>query len=320
MRIKSILSWLFFFGLVAVLLVGFSNLQAISDWLRLRDYQPSGRVVGLADDTTMKDGTRRVFYVNHPELDDKQEFNGHCKIAEATIVLGCFVENQGIYLLNVTDKRLGGVIEVTAAHEVLHAMYERLGSDERKKVDKMTADFFASLNDERIKQTVEGYRSRDPGVVPAELHSILGTEVRRLSPELENYYKRYFSDRQKIVNYLEKYEQAFVEIETKAKEYEARLDDLKQTINFNKNEIEARNQEINDMQKQLDALAAANRTEEYNRLVPVYNNLVAEYNNLVSGTKGAINEYNQLVDKLNQLVTRQQELYRAIDSNSINER
>lgn len=320
MRTKNILSWLLFVGLLAVLTIGVLNFQDISDWWKLRNYQPDARIVQLADDTTMDDGTRRVFYINHPELDEKQEFKGRCNTAEQTIVLGCFIENKGIYLLNVTDERLEGVLEVTAAHETLHAMYARLDESERAKVDKMTADYFATITDERIKSTVENYRAKDPGVVPNELHSILATEVRSLSPELEQYYSQYFKDRKKIVSYSEDYEQAFVDIETKGEQYDARLADLKQRIDANKSDIDALGVKIDNEQKRLDALLAANRVDEYNQAVPGYNALIGQYNRVVNQTKQEIKDYNDLLDERNKLVIQQQELYEVIDANSVNEK
>lgn len=321
MKFRYALSWLVFIAVVAGLVIGVSNLQEITDWLRLRNYHPDAQIVRIADSDTMKSETRRVFYNNHPELDGKQQFNGHCRSeAEQTIVLGCFIENQGIFLLNVTDSRLNGVLEVTAAHETLHAMYARLNKNERAKVDKMTTSFFSTLNDERIQKTVEGYRSKDPSVVPNELHSILGTEVRNLSPQLENYYKKYFSDRGKIVDLSDNYEKAFLDIENSAKDYDARLSALKQSIESDEAQLRAQAVALDEKQRELNSLRASNDINGYNSQVPVYNGLVKEYNTLVSRTKQEINEYNSLLSVRNDLVLQQQQLYQEINSNSINTR
>lgn len=321
MKFRYALSWLVFIAVVAGLVIGVSNLQEITDWLRLRNYHPDAQIVRIADSDTMKSETRRVFYINHPELDGKQQFNGHCRSeAEQTIVLGCFIDNQGIYLLNVTDSRLNGVLEVTAAHETLHAMYARLNKNERAKVDKMTTSFFSTLNDERIQKTVEGYRSKDPSVVPNELHSILGTEVRHLSPQLENYYKKYFSDRGKIVDFSDNYEKAFLDIENSAKDYDARLSALKQSIENDEAQLKTQAVALDEKQRELNSLRASNDISGYNSQVPVYNNMVKEYNLLVSRTKQEINQYNSLLSVRNDLVLQQQQLYQEIDSNSINTR
>src|SRR3569832_105079 len=96
------------------------NRWGIYDAVRLHNYQAPAEIAQLASNDAMNDSTRRLFYVNHPELNDKATFSGHCKGSEKTIVLGWYITSQGIYLYNVTDHRLSGIVEVTAAHETLH--------------------------------------------------------------------------------------------------------------------------------------------------------------------------------------------------------
>ena len=123
---KKVISYLFTLSILAAAVLAWSQRQAIYDWYQLRGYQPSNAVVKLATDTTMDDYARKVFYVNHPDIENKSEFSKNCPQAEQTIVLGCYVGNQGIYILNVKESQLNGVEQVTAAHELLDAMYGRL--------------------------------------------------------------------------------------------------------------------------------------------------------------------------------------------------
>lgn len=307
--------------LVAVIAAGIfalTNFQSISDYFRLRGYDPPQRVEELANETTMQSDTRRIFYINHPKLSDKAEFNGECRTTEKSIILGCYVSGKGIFLLDVHEPKLNGVVEVTAAHEVLHAQYERLSDSERQKVDKLTTSFFEQkVDDERIKKTVENYREKDPSIVPNELHSILATEVRDLSPELEDYYRQYFSDRKKIVEFSEQYEQAFLDLEKQANSIESQLSNLKTQIDTNRSQIDALSTELNNEKARLDALLSNNQVEEYNNSVSDFNRRVASYNSLINQTRQLINEYNDLVEEQHSLVLQQQELNEAIDSNSI---
>lgn len=302
---------------MAASIYGITHRQEILDYLALRNYTPSQRVVQVANDTTMRDETRRVFYVNHPELNDKTQFRQNCPSTVHSIVLGCYVENRGIFLLDVTDQRLNGVIQVTAAHEVLHAEYDRLSSAERENVDKMTAAFFSQLSNERIKSTIERYRSKDASTVPGELHSILGTEVRELSPELEAYYSQYFSDRSKIVSYSEGYEQTFVDLSSQVEKYDTQLDSLKETIESNRVEIQGQGNDIERQKKHLDDLLSSGQTEEYNSSVESFNTAVNNYNRLLQITKSLIAEYNELVESRNNIATTEQELAEAINSNTV---
>lgn len=307
-------------GLVSVAILlgsayGITHRQDIFDYLALRNYAPSERIVALANDTTMKEGVRRVFYINHPALSNKVEFRSNCPSTEKSIVLGCYVQHKGIYLLDVEDERLQGVVQVTAAHEVLHAEYDRLSDNERARIDQMTADFFSRLDDDRIKKTIEQYREKDASVVPNELHSILATEVKNLSPELESYYSQYFNNRTRIVEYSENYEQTFVGLDKQVEGYDKELASLKSTIESNNLEIEGLNNEIELQKSRLDALLSSGRTEEYNASVSEFNTRVNSHNALVETTKRLVAEHNAIVEKRNAIATTEQELVEAINSN-----
>src|SRR5688572_281422 len=111
--------------------------QDVIDWWRLRNYTPPAQIVQLADATTMHGKARDLFYVSQPEVNSREQFNQNCTdLSEESLVLGCY-KAQRIYIYGVADQRLSGVKEVTAAHEMLHAVYERLGDDERQQINDM---------------------------------------------------------------------------------------------------------------------------------------------------------------------------------------
>ncbi len=313
---RRVVGLIILLGIVGGGVLAVTQRYSILDWWALRDYTPPARVVTLADQTTMQDATRRVFYANHPELDDKTAFRERCRI-EQSIVLGCYQSRGGIFLLDVTDPRLKGVIEVTAAHETLHAQYERLSSAERDRIDGLTADFLSRLTDERVRKTIEQYRASDPGVVPNELHSILGTEVGDLPPELEQYYRRYFSDRQKIVAFSEQYEQAFVELKDQGKNYDAQLQRLKAEIQADQAKTAALDEQLERQRSELNQLLSSGQTEAYNQRVAGFNALVEQYNALIGDTRALADEHNALVEKRNALITAEQELVQAVDTRSL---
>jgi len=311
-----------FFSLISTLLVvvvpvlAFMQRQAIFDQIRLHGYSAPDSVTQLATDTTMLPSTRRLFYVYHPALDEKSEFNKACRENEQTIVLGCYVEGKGIYLLNVTDSRLTGVEQVTAAHETLHAEYARLSTSERKKVDQMTAAAFAGLTDQRIKDTIELYRKQDASVVPNELHSILGTEVRNLPADLENYYKQYFSDRSKVIAYSEQYEQAFTERKNQIIAYDDQLSALKEQISNLQASLTTQAAELSGERDRLNSLKSSGQVSAYNAAVPGYNAKVNSFNQSIDTLTGLINQYNDIVPKRNAIASEESDLVQAIDSRS----
>lgn len=300
--------------LIAAPIVAFTQRQAISDWYVLRDYTAPSAIAQLADATTMTDQGRRLFYVNKPSLEGRETFSGRCHQGEESIVLGCFIEDDGIYLYNVQDPRLKGVLEVTAAHEMLHAAYSRLGEDERIHIDNLLKDVYRTVTNERIKATVARYEANDASVVPNELHSILGTELTDLSPELETYYRQYFSNRTTIVKLSEQYEQEFATRQAQVTEYDNRMEALKNTISQSNSSLAAQHSELTSQRDTLNGLVSSGDIETYNSMVGDFNRKVNAYNRTVQTAQSRIDEYNELVEKRNALAVEVQSLVEAIDS------
>jgi hypothetical protein len=311
---KRILGVVFTLAVVSLILVGWFQRQYIYDQWRLSNYQPSTEIAALADSTTMTDKGRRLFYVNQPVVVSEADFNESCKTQESSIVLGCYIQNQGIFIFNVTDERLTGVKEVTSAHEMLHSAYDRLSPKEKKRIDQLTSQAYTQLKAERIRKNVENYRSQDPAVVPNELHSILPTEVRELSPELETYYKQYFSDRQQIVDYSERYESEFTKRQASVAELDRQLASLKLTIENERAGLERDYGSLIAEKKRLDSLLTAGDVSSYNRAVPNFNASIAGYNNSVRRVDQDISRYNSLVKQRNAIAVEVQNLAEAIDS------
>lgn len=303
---------------LAVIAGGLYFRQDIFDWYVLRSYQPPAEIASLATDTTMLDTTRKVFYVNKPVIANKETFNQYCRNNnEQSIVLGCYLSGQrGIYLFDIQDDRLSGVKEVTAAHEVLHAVYDRLSNSEREKVNKMLLVAYEGVTSNRIRESVELYRKQDPNIVNNELHSILGSEVRNLPEELEAYYSQYFSKRTQIVAYSERYEQAFVERRNMVRDYDAQLSSLKKDIESMSEELKIENQELTNLRDQLNSLKVTN-IEEHNQKVPEFNSRVNSYNKATDELTAKINQYNDIVQKRNDIVSEESELMDAIDSRQV---
>lgn len=309
--LTSILMVLFAIGLVAV----FRN--DIFDWYQLRGYEPNAEVVSLADNTTMVDYSRKLFYINRPVIADGETFNEHCRGNEHSIVLGCYLSGQrGIYLLDVKDDRLRGIKEVTAAHEMLHSAYERLSSSEKERVNKLLEDAFKDVSNTRIIEAVESYRKQSADIVPNELHSILGSEVRSLPDELEKYYSKYFSNRLKVVGYSEQYEQAFVERRNSVRQYDAELADMKKDIESSGERLNQENADLMKLRDDLNRLRDED-VEAHNALVPDFNARVNKYNREYDELSAKIVKYNDTVQIRNDIVSEEAELIEAIDSRNV---
>lgn len=294
--------------------VAFAERESIFDWWRLRDYTPSQEIIGIADRTTLTDTGRHLLYVYHAQLLNGEDFNSNCEFSEQSIVLGCYVSGQGIYIFNVTDERLKGIHEVTVAHEVLHAAYDRLDSKERSRIDELANQTFLASGSQRIKDTVEAYRKRDPSIVSNELHSILATEVRELPAELESYYARYFKDRLAVVAFSEQYEQAFSERKAKAAQLQQQIESIKQQIQALDQTLSSTRTELQDEFAALESQRASAEANSFNARVRVYNAKVQRYNAQVQQSYALIDQHNVLVVEYNQVVVEEKELIEAIDS------
>lgn len=302
----------------AALAFGFLYNQEIVDWTKLRGYTPDPEIVVLADNTTMVDSARRLFYVNRPTIADKDLFNEHCREDEHSIVLGCYLSGQrGIYLLDVNDDRLNGIKEVTAAHELLHATYERLSSKEKQEVDAMLEDAFTRVTNTRIKESIELYRKKDANIVSNELHSIIGSEVRDLSPELEKYYSKYFSNRLKIVSFSEQYEQAFIERQNAVREYDIELAEIKAEIDSTSNRLNQESSDLTNLKSKLNQLKREDKIEEHNALIPEFNAKVNSYNQDVDELSAKVVKYNETVQTRNNVASEEAALVEAIDSRKV---
>jgi hypothetical protein len=307
--------------LLAVLLlvnvIAWSQRENIADWWRLRNYQPSQDIAVLATDTTMTDYAKHLFYVNHPSLETKENFNMHCSDeSKETAVLGCFRGNrQGIYIYAVTDSRLNGVRQVTAAHEMLHQAYERLSTKERNHIDQLLEDYYKNgLTDEAVKTKLDSYKKQPGTVLVNEMHSIFGTEVRNLPTELENYYKQYFTDRSKVVTDREAYQGEFSRRQQLVEQYDAQLVRLKKQISDNKSTLEQQMNFLNTKEKQINQDISSSNQAAYQSDVQSYNATVATYNSLLITTRNLIAEHNDIVGKRNDIAVQEQELQQALDS------
>lgn len=203
------------------------NRQYVVDQVTVWQYQPSDEVAALAQRSSMSEQAKFYFYASQPTLEDAANFNQKCTRKEQNVaILGCYT-GRFIYIYNVTDEKLDGIREVTAAHEMLHAAYSRLSADEKSRLATLLTDEYDKLkSDERFAEKMAFYARTEPGERDNELHSIIGTEVDSISGELEAHYRRYFIDRGQIVALHHKYEDVFNDLKSQADDLIARMTKL----------------------------------------------------------------------------------------------
>lgn len=176
--------------LLVILIIGVfgvKNAVAIGDWVFLKTHQPSEEIVKLAESAGMSDEGKRLFYRFSPELVDQADLDKYCDIEK----LGC-TDGNHIYILKASTQEDTDRNIVTAAHEMLHVAYSRLGQTEKDALEQQLNDELNSPNANSIKTKLKDYPQED---YYNEAHSFIGSEVGQISPQLEDHYRNYFNDR-----------------------------------------------------------------------------------------------------------------------------
>jgi hypothetical protein len=313
-KLPKILKFLGFVGFI----VGLGYVTVVFryeavDAVRARNFQPSTRVNSLKETISLTDKGNRIFLASKPEADTKAKFSEACPVTEKSLVLGCYSARQ-IFVLNVDEPRLSGVMEVTAAHELLHAAYERLLPWEKTKIDALVDAEFKKVESQRLKDLVGTYKSLKSTNIPNELHSIIGTEVRILSPELESYYSKYFKDRKKIVGLSEKYEGVFTELQQKVEMFDGQIEKLKSQIDVSQALLESDRRSLDSTRTRMNSLLSSGKTVEYNALVGSFNQNVKSFNSKINQLDTLIKQHNDTVNERNAVVIDQRGLSQSLDS------
>ncbi|HVA11102.1 MAG TPA: hypothetical protein VNG32_02960 [Candidatus Dormibacteraeota bacterium] len=303
--------WLVVVGLLVV------NGQSIVDWWRLRGYVPPAAVVNLANEDTMTAYTRHLFYLNRPQLlSSVTSFRGYCPENLGSIVLGCYHPDQdGIFIYNVSDPSLAGVQQVTAAHEVLHAVYARLTSSERANLNSELQSYYDNgLTNTQVKAEVKLYQQTEPGSVMDEMSCTFGTEIANLPAALNAYYSKYFTNRAAIVAHEQNYQAAFSSRQAVVAQDDAQLASLKSQLDSTEAQLTTSLNSLNAQQSNLNSLRNSGNIAAYDAGVPAYNSLVNAYNAQVQVAENLVAQYNQQVAARNQVAGQITTLVTALDT------
>lgn len=294
------------------------NRQMVLDQIALLRYDPPADIVALADRTTMTDTGRKAFYASRPSLEGSQQFGAICgDNEEGTAVLGCYTNRQ-IYIFNVTDPQLDGIRDVTAAHEMLHAAYDRMSQEERTQVDALLeAEYQKLVGDEAFADRMAYYAKTEPGQRDNELHSIIGTEVQSINSELEAHYGRYFANRRAVVQLHDAYSGVFARLKQQSAALADRLDLLATSIEQATEAYNVASRQLNQDINEFNRRASRGEFEDQSEFAAERQLLSARSEDLASDRQAInnmISEYNQLRDNLAAIATQTEALNRSIDS------
>lgn len=305
---------------VAITLFLVLNRQTITDHFYEWQYEPTSEISAFVDRTAMSEKGEFLFYASQPSLEGSQAFNEHCsRLEQSTAILGCY-DGRQIYIYDVPNAKLDGIREVTAAHEMLHAAYIRLSDEKRAEVDMLLEQEYEKLKDDaEFSERMAFYARTEPGERDNELHSIIATEVATINPALEEYYKKYFNDRSKVVALHAQYASVFAELQSRAKELSQRLTQLADTIDA---ETAQYNAAVNQLNQDIAEFKQRAENEEFSSQEELDRELAALTARSVQldGRLAAIQAnrtlYNNLREELITIASESEALNRSIDSSA----
>ncbi|MDH3680031.1 MAG: hypothetical protein OEV40_08810 [Acidimicrobiia bacterium] len=265
----------------------------------------------IAERTTMTEEARRLLALSSPALVELGGLGAACGLEPEISVLGCYRSGQ-ISVLAVTDPRLDGMAEATTAHELLHAAWATFDDAERERLSRLLQTAFDRVATTELIDRLDLYRGRDPASVDGELHSVLGTEIADVGPELETHYRRWFADRAAVVSLTVAVRATFASLEDQVDALDAALSELQARIDGLETTLDADLAALESRSAELEALLAAERFEEYNAGVGPFNEQVRLYNESVADLRTLIDDFNALARERNALAAAYTDLVAQI--------
>lgn len=299
------------------------NRQWISDRAIALQFEPDPELLRYVSAASLTNEGEVYLFASLPEIVPAGEFDRYCSRDEPGIgVLGCYrLAEKRIYLYDVTDERLEAMEPVIAAHEMLHAAWDRFDQATKNDLAEWLEEGFAALPDDHpLHERIASYEANDPNSRIPELYALMGTEISELPAQLEAHYATYFSDRAAVVALADQVYAIFAsfdqELQTLADDLEERsnrIDALKAQYELDAAVLGVDINVYNDRVARYNAgedVSGANRfDDERDELIARQNALKAERDEILA----EINEYNALLDELNILNDQLTELNQGIN-------
>lgn len=300
-----------------VLVWAMLNLQWLEDWWRGKDYQPVGEMLQIRNSLGLTERGEFLFQASTPKLAESDEFNSICRTAEdeEIAVLGCYTD-KNIYVYNITSAELDGIKELTTAHELLHAVWDRMSEEERDEL----ATALRRVSDGADEHFQEELMTYDEAQRQEELFVRAGTEIMNVPTELEKIYAEVFKDQDAIVAFYNKYIAVFRAMEAEMEALEGEMKSVGAEIEGTSNDYERRmgqlNADIASFNACADVAGCFKTNEEFyarrGELLAQQGELNAMYDRI----NQLIDKYNELVLKYNADVTKTNKLNQIMNSNS----
>ncbi len=305
------------FATTAVMLGIYAVVQSrpVQDWWRAARYAEPERVAEIRKDLELTDKGERIFLATQPAVEEAESFNEHCNSHRKDVsLLGCYT-NDKMYIYQVDHEELKDSNKVTAAHELLHAVWARMNDVEREETEKWLR-IIQRQDLDWVEEELSLYNEEER---LEELYTRVGTKLREIPDELEEHYREYFTDRMRIVEFYEAYQAPFEKLKKTNEELKAKIDKLGTEIEQNRAEY---NQRLENLQVGVQEFNACAETEgcfasleEFNKRKASLRQEESELNVWREKVNQQIDENNNLVHEYNTNQLALGELNNALNSN-----
>ena len=295
------------------------NHQYVFDQWNVWQYQPSADITAISNQVGMSEKGRFYFYASRPVVDSATDFNTNCQNKdEKSAILGCYSIGR-IYIRGIANHQLDGIEEVTAAHEMLHVIWERMSASDKQAVGMLLDAEYQKINNPALKERIAYYDKYEPGERLNELHSIIGTEVANVGSDLEAHYGQYFTHRNNIVSLHAGYQQLFDSIKTQSDALITELNtlaiDLKADIAQYNDEAAAISDESNTLKNNANSIdrTSASEVNAFNAKRASLLARITQLENLRVVINGKYDTYNSKLAEYNKLIVRSNELTQSLN-------
>ena len=289
------------------------NYHLAKDFIRSFSYEPTPLVSDLESRLKMTSRGDLIFKASSPMLEEASVFSSHCPSYNPGIsVLGCY-NNDVIYIYKVEAKELDGVIESTAAHEMLHAVWSRYNDADKSRLSPLLEEVY-----NQNKTTLAVIDTYEDSSRSDELFARIGTEIRNIPDELESAYAAFFTNRTNLVGYYEKYHGVFDQLANRIKTLSEEIDGLGKSIEAKTADYTTRSsaltaavQEFNECANTSGCFTSADFVSSRAELTAEQNSLRGLYDEI----NAEVNDYNAKIAEYNQNALKTDYYNNMINSN-----
>ncbi len=293
------------------------NRQLVRDTVAVMMYQPSQEILAINERVGLTDKGEFSFYSAEPEVAGADTFNEDCPRQEPdSPILGCYV-NGRVFIFDITNPQLDGIEEVTAAHEMLHAVWDRTSDEKRAALRPLLLAAYEKGASPELRERFTYYERSEPDQLDNELHSIIATEIMDVGSELETYYQQFFTDRTAVVSLHLKYSTVFAGLKAQTDSlYEelaalsAQIDEDVATYEAAVAQLSADMNSFNQRANDGSFSSTAQFNAERATLLARSNAVNAQYNQINQN----VQLYNQKQALYEQLGTEMEALNKSVDS------